>query len=295
MRFTNKLNLPQAVVDAIIAANEEYSRGDSTISISELLTPPRIIALRRRHKDEIVEDVADLVFSLIGTSIHDKLEAANSIGISEKRLFTEVLGWRISGKFDHFNLEKGRLTDYKMVTGWKVRNGEPDPDFEKQLNLYAELLDRSSYSVSSLCNVCFIRDWSKRQAAREPSFPQQQVVEIEVPLWPKEKRVAFLEERVRLHQAAQSSEVPPLCTEEERWAKPPKYAVTKAGRKRAIKLCDSRAEAYMWIQGQTDSRNMIVEVRPAENIRCEHYCNVARFCDFGKSLTPTSSTEELSL
>ena len=296
MNLTNKLNLPEAVVNAIVAANEEYSRGNSAISVSELLNPPRIIALRRRHQSAIVEDVADLVYSLIGTTIHDKLEAASTVGITEERLFTDVNGWRISGKFDHFHLADGRLTDYKMVTGWKVRDGQPNADFEAQLNVYAELLELNGYTVKSLCNVCFIRDWSKRQAAREPTFPQQQVIVIDAPLWSRERRQAFLAARVALHQAAQSEGATlPLCTPGERWAKRPAYAIKKKNRKRAIKLFDDRGAAASWVAAQMDNGDMYIEDRPAENIRCALYCNVSPFCDFAAALPAQSNSEELSL
>ena len=87
---------------------------------------------------------------------------------------------------------------------------------------------------------------------------------------------------MRLHNHAQISaefgEMPP-CTEEERWMKPPVYAVHKKGGKRALKggLFSSKEEAQIFA-GESEDRVLIE--RPKTYTRCENnYCRVADFCN----------------
>jgi len=56
-KLTNKYNLPQTFYDAV--KNDDYTKGDSNISVTELISPPRKIALEEKHAGEIEEDVSD--------------------------------------------------------------------------------------------------------------------------------------------------------------------------------------------------------------------------------------------
>lgn len=70
--LTNKLNLPLAVVQAV--TNDPYTRGDSDISVTQLISPP--YQRRLRQTVEPVEDVAERLFSLYGQLAHGLLERA---------------------------------------------------------------------------------------------------------------------------------------------------------------------------------------------------------------------------
>ena len=96
--LTNKLNLPLAVVKAV--TNDPYTRGDSDISVTQLISPP--YQRRLRQTVEPVEDVAERLFSLYGQLAHGLLERAGlKVGSNvETRLFTEVSGWKVSGQYD---------------------------------------------------------------------------------------------------------------------------------------------------------------------------------------------------
>jgi len=61
MKLTNNLRLPDPMVRAV--GNDSYTKGDADISVTELLTPPQLRALRIKHHDEIVEDVSDRIWS----------------------------------------------------------------------------------------------------------------------------------------------------------------------------------------------------------------------------------------
>lgn len=74
MIFTNKLNISESLVNAI--KKDSYSKGDSDFSVTGLINPARIEALRVKHDSQIKEDVSDRIYSLLGQSIHTILERA---------------------------------------------------------------------------------------------------------------------------------------------------------------------------------------------------------------------------
>jgi len=81
----------------------------------------------------------------------------------------------------------------------------------------------------------------------------------------------------------------PVCSPEERWEKPPVYAVMKRGRVRAVRLFRSDQDAKDFIAVQKDSNTLYVEDRPPESVRCLDYCAVSGLCDWWKAnpLNPT--------
>ena len=99
MKITNKDNLPEIYVRAVKADN--YSRGDSKYSITDLLKPPRILQLERRHDDDITVDVKDLHFIASGKGFHAVMESAGQDNaLVEERLFETLDGVKISGQID---------------------------------------------------------------------------------------------------------------------------------------------------------------------------------------------------
>lgn len=270
MKLSNRLNLPDAIVAAV--QNDEYSHGTAHISVTGLLRPPRIGVLEKAHENELESDVSEHIWSLMGQSIHSILERANKTGIAERRLSMECNGWQISGGMDLVH-DDGILTDYKMTSVWKIIKGIDD-EWEKQLNLYAVLLRQHGHQVKRLQVVTILRDWSKMKASLEADYPQAQVVNIEIPLWPEGVAIEFMKERVILHQQA-SLENLPLCTPAERWQREDVFAVMKIGRKSAVKLYDNENEALKHIEGLSD---LSVVKRPGLSVRCREYCSVSQFC-----------------
>ena len=74
----------------------------------------------------------------------------------------------------------------------------------------------------------------------------------------------------------------PLCTPEERWAKPPKFAVMKNQNKRATKLFDTEEEAQSFIDfhSRNSKDKFFIEKRPGTDGKCSEYCSVCEFCDY---------------
>lgn len=283
MKLTNRLNLPQPIVDAV--RNDGYTKGNADISVTEILSPPRQAALKRIHGEEITEDASERIWSLVGQVIHGILERANTDGVAERRLSIEVNGWRVSGGMDLYN-QGGILSDYKFVTAYKFKGGAAPKEYEEQLNCYAEILRQNNEPVTHLQIVGILRDWSKLEAARDENYPQTQVIIVPVPMWEREKAQRFLSDRVTLHQQARVEL--PLCSFEDRWAKPDTFAVMKQGSSRASRVYENEAEA---INHASQNSSLYVQKRRGENTRCQHYCPVSRFCEQFISLDSAKRAE----
>lgn len=278
MKYTNKQNLPQPIVDAIIQARSAYDRGDAHISATGLLRPPRIAVLEEAHADELEEDVADCAYSIHGQTFHKLMEEANTTGVTERRFFIKVEGWTVSGQADYFL--RGLIADFKDVTAWKFKGVGVDPSYEAQLNIYAEIHRQNGHDVKRLELWAFLRDFSKLEARRDASYPQHQFLIRQVPLWTPARAQQFIRERVILHQQARVRL--PECTPEERWAKPDTWAVMKRGGKRAVKLYTHRELAETHVAGE---KSLFIVFRPGQSVRCSAYCAVSSFCSQYAKLT----------
>lgn len=285
-KITNKYNLPQTLVN--LAMRDNYSRGNANISVTELINSPRIRILKQKHHNDIVTDVSELIWPIIGRALHHVVEqGADENNIAEQRLFTEVKGWRLSGGIDLQILGSGAegervvgISDYKMTSAWAVMNEKAD--WERQLNCYAYLVEVvHGWSVNSLTINAVVRDWSRHEAARKEGYPQVPIVVLPQTLWSFAERERYVRERMKIHQDAEGAfdwgEPIPDCTDEERWFKPGKLAVMKDGRVRALRVFDvterDEAEAY------AEENKARVEERPGENKRCENHCNVSQWCE----------------
>jgi hypothetical protein len=275
MELTNNFGLPGAFVEAI--KNDTYVPGkDTDASVTGLLAPPRQQALMKLHGGDIVGDVSDRVFALIGQAIHSILERAEPSAMTEDRLYMDIEGWRISGQYDRLTLRGVTLQDYKIMSVWEVLHGLK-PEKEQQLNMLQQLAVDNGYDkISRLEVIGVFRDWSKSKARYDKKYPQAQVKRMPVELWPEEKRVEFIRERIRLHKAAR--ETLPECTQDERWATPDKWAVMKKGRKSAVRLLDSETEAEVFMRNKNVPGGYIVH-RKGESKRCQDYCDVSVFCE----------------
>lgn len=272
LTLTNKLKLPDVLVRAI--RNDGYSRGKSDISVTQLITPPYQRQLM--ETTERIEDVSDMIWSLLGTAVHHVIErAATPEDISEERFFYTVNGKTVSGQCDL--LADGTLYDFKVTSVWSYINGGK-AEWEQQLNLLrflaatkANATNDNRYVASKLAIVAFFRDFQKLKAGID-GYPEAAAALIEIPVWPMERAVEYLLERIEAHFAKE----PTPCTDEERWATAEVYALMKKDRKSAVKLFSERdpAEAMAAEKG----KDHYVELRPKTYRRCESYCSVAHSC-----------------
>lgn len=267
--LTNIHDLPQAVVDAVQA--DPYT-GGGDISCTRLIDAPQVTELGRRHADQIVTDVSDRVWSLLGQAVHTILERA---GLrqpnvqAEVRFFADVLGWQVSGQMDHHNLESRVLSDYKVTTVFKQHGND---SWTRQLNVLRWLAWKNGHQIDALEVIAIFRDWRKAEAERSNDYPPAAIQSISIPVWDLQEAQDYIEERVHLHQQARKG-LPIQCTDEERWYSGTKWAIVKPGNMRALKVYDTEPDSGQVPQGYH------VEVRPGEYKRCQMYCDVSAFCD----------------
>lgn len=273
MKITNRLNLPDALVRAVV--NDSYSPGDGHFTATGLLKPARQVMLQKQYSSELEEDVSDRIWSLLGQATHTVLERAGGNEIKEQRLYADIDGWSVSAQIDNLCLESGTLTDYKVTTSWKFKkNKPPDADYIHQLNIQAEILRHNNYDIKGLYIVGILRDWSKLEAQRNADYPQLQVVKQQIPMWASEQVVAFI--KMRISSFLNSHEILPNCTSVEMWERDSQWAVTKKGQKRAVKLFSSPAAAEAFWRITPDAYD--IKHRPGERIRCNNYCSVNKYC-----------------
>jgi len=281
--ITNKTNLHPILYQAILDQQTTYSEThtqESDISVTQLISPPRMVALQEQHKDEIVEDAADLIPAFLGSALHGALESAAFYSEDGKRFSAEnrvydcIDDWTISGMYDLLDNETHTLWDYKLCSVWEYM-GDPKKEWVQQLNVLRFICNGTGREVNNLKILAVYRDWSRNRALNGGDYPPSQVQEVEIPMWPIEETEEYIKERVRLHKDARINL--PRCTAEDRWERPTKWAVMKTGRKSAIKLHDDEETAAIHIEN-IDKPGHYIQERPGESVRCG-YCRVAEFCE----------------
>ena len=280
MELTNRLNLPSTIVSAI--EQDPYCQ-DGDISATGLIQPPRIRQLTERHHKKLSIDVADRIWPLLGSNTHYILERADTKdGLQEERFSISVDNWIVTGQPDLY--ENNTIFDYKITSVWSVLHGAKD-DWIRQLNIYAELMRQANFRVKALKIITILRDWSKYQVKKSSDYPKTQVKVIPIDLWPAEKAQEYIEERVKFHQICEKlpDEDLPLCTAEERWERPTKYAVKTKGVKKARRVLDTMEDAQTWAENNM-KKDFEIEIRQGESIRCASYCDCAPYCNFYQKL-----------
>lgn len=285
MTFTNKLGLPAAIAEALRRQDEDYDGLGIGYSVSELISPPMLVELRRRFRDMVSEDVSEMAYRLLGTAMHYVIEkaSASSSVLFEQRLSVEILGTTVHGKPDSIDVD-GWLNDYKCTSVWSFLLGDK-PEWEAQLNLYDLLARLNGFKApSGLRIVAILRDWSNGARMNDPArYPDSPILIREIPRWEPEEQTLYLARRVKEHISVSGRPVEeiPWCTPEERWQDPDRFAVMKGANKRATKVCDSEEEAAAFIAAQTKDGPFRIEKRPSTPTRCLNYCEVCDHCPFG--------------
>lgn len=289
MNITNKFNLPDPVVRAL--KHDDYTRGDSNRSVTQLIDSPRVRILKKEHRDEIAYDASELIWVALGKAVHRMFED-HGVGKwrPEERLFAEVGGWRVSGQIDiqfDEDVVNGRplvsLYDYKVTSVhsliyWKA-------SYDQQQNFYAWLCEQNGMSVHRLFIVFIFRDWKKNEALKGGDYPESPILCVPANLWTPQEQNDYVDERVRVHQEAEyqrlTEGILPPCTDEERWKSAAQFAVKKPKNKRARRVLGSYDEAAAYMkENNLSGEEFVIEERPAEPKRCAgDWCPAAPWCD----------------
>lgn len=264
--YTNIHGLPDAFVNAVL--NDPYT-GGGDVSTTKLIDAPKRRTLYKQHKDFVVEDVSERVWSLMGQAVHAVLERAQTSAMVEERLYAEVNGWKVSGQFDRMHLADRTLQDWKVCSVYKAKG---DVSWERQLNVLRWLAHKNGYEIDKLQVVAIFRDWKRSESLRKgDEYPKQAIGIVDLPTWELSDAEAYVAERVALHQRSDAGE-DIECTPEERWYSGTTYALMKDGGVRAKKVVPILADL-----GEIPPGHHVQE-RPGVNRRCEDYCEVAPFC-----------------
>lgn len=279
MKLTNEYGIPQTFINVL--ERPTYNKGKAHLSATQLLNSPKIVALTRKFEDEIEQDASEMVWSIVGSAIHNFLEQGkDEHHIVEQRIHIEHDGWHITGAIDLQEVEADgiHVKDYKFTSVWAAMNDKPD--WESQLNIYAWLVEKvKKVPVKSVTIVAMLRDWSRRDREKE-GYPKAPILEIPMNLWSMEKREAYIAKRISLHSACEFAIETdgglPDCTPEEMWEKPTVWAIKKKGNVRAKSLYESEVFATEALEQL--GKDYEIEVRQGERTRCANFCPVSQYC-----------------
>jgi hypothetical protein len=294
MKIKNDGDYPQPIYDALI--HSDYDRGESDYSITQLIDSPRPRRLKEIFKNQVSYSASEFAPSVMGSAGHSLIERfAKPPFVAEERVFypyrlSNGESLIISGAIDLQKIDKDgvrEISDLKFCKSYAVING-PKREWELQLNGYAWLLRRNGHRVTKLQVIAYITDWNKRKALSEIDYPAHQLTIVDVPLWDYKAQDNYFVERLTLHSESELSppDELPLCSDEERWAKPTSYAVMKNKNIRALRVFSNYATAKAYIEehlsGDTKNKYRIKE-RPGEYVRCASWCKVSKFCNQNRS------------
>jgi len=292
--ITNKMNLPQPFVDA---ATSDHQYKEHRYSVTEVLGGTCEAVLKRRHQGEADEDVADSIWRIFGTAVHEVLRKATATEsqLQENWLSVPIVGdYELSGIFDLYDDSTGTVTDWKTASIWKVKFGDFS-DWRQQTLAYCWMLRESGFDARRGEIVALLKDHSKRDAKIKASegYPPHPVFQIAWDFTDEDFRdiedeIIHWFARVTSQEMVTDEQLTP-CSPEQRWHKDDKWAVMRKGQKRAVKLFDARDEALgfmQWLGSQPSNKNreLYVEHRVGEDTKCQSYCSVAEFCPYGRRL-----------
>ena len=310
MRLLNAHNIPEAMIKAM--SNFQEPKED-VLRVSELIGAPKQKKLRIKYWAFIEEDASERLWALLGQAVHYILEkGAPDNSFKEERLQYMIDGVLISGQSDIWC--DGEIGDYKVTSVYSFLLGMK-PEWVAQLNVYRWLWEKNGFKTNSLKIHAILRDWIKSKAMLDPKYPQINQITVDIPLWTMKETEAYIKRRIALHKLPKA----PDCTDEEKWTRPTTYAVMEKDGKRARRVCSTIGEANLWVKNNskwyivTDEKKkspsflvmkhglvkhrgafktleeaesyvkinetLRVEIRKGKNVKCEGYCNVAKWCN----------------
>lgn len=282
MIYTNKLNLPQSIVDSV---KDKYEPQPNRYSITELLGSVQQIILFRKHFNQIEVDVSDSVQTLFGTAVHNILEENTNESDVETEIKMEVqIGQDIIvGKFDRRNLKEQLIEDYKTgKTSMIIKQ-----DFEEYrlqgLGYAWMTLIKTGVITKKLKFYILLKDWSKIKASTSANYPQSPIYVWEYNI--QDSDYDYIEKYIKdkltqIHTySGDYKGWTPGCSDEERWYTGTTYAVYKnVGDKRATYTTNDEEDAHNYITNKLNGAGEI-QVRRGEYLKCKLYCNCNKFCE----------------
>lgn len=210
--ITNDNNHEELLVNVL---KSDYKYKDKQYSVTTILNGVGGITealLKRRHNDEIIKDVEDMVWLMFGTAFHSYLEHAEDefVEVDEETYnnFKDMvkdhktladgtnstdceMHYYIKPKLKEEHLTYNcQMTDY-VLTGYSdlyniLTNEVTDyktasinkvrfkdwEDYIKQTKYYALMLNKMGYPCNIGRIIAFLKDWSQSTAKRESDYPK---------------------------------------------------------------------------------------------------------------------------
>lgn len=196
--------------------------------------------------DDLEEDPDDCMFRFLGTKVHLNLEELTGDMLAEEKMEDKDL----TGIFDLYDHEEKCLYDYKTSGSYKIakalglkeidipvpgeffksgpRKGqqktqkkivqkEPDcRDWELQLNKYRLMIEDAGFPVERIKIEAIVRDGGTYLAKQRGIVKNSYIIPIRK-LPDEEVKEYFADKSKALLDAISKKEMPPICSEDERW------------------------------------------------------------------------------
>lgn len=302
----------------------QHKPNKDRIGVTDLIDPPRIRELKRRHWDDpdFTINVTHNVAALLGSGFHDRVQkgleklkivpplqvqtAEGLINFDPTKLLIEqklempyahLANVMLVGRFDVWY--DGYLPDWKTGKAFTLVKDPNATGYVAQPNIYAYMLkklrDLDTHRVST---VFALKNFEWRKSLQQEDYPETETLEVPQPLWELDETAAFIQQRLALHRLHQflPEEEFAECTEDERWESPTQHAVftKKKGsqdfKKVASRVLGSFMDAVDWVNSKGLSVDDVrFDKRPGEPIRCQPmFCDAFQVCPLGQALREKS-------
>lgn len=321
IKYTNSLNMPLSLAVYLATDHYDHAAVGEGLSATTLLKPIKQVILSKRVAGvEGIPDVAGMISSRVGTSIHtgikdawlnNHVQALTDLGYPpaiikkvvvnpepgtdltgkipvylEVRTSKEVCGIKVSGEFDF--VAEGNLEDHKSTGVFTYMKQTKDEDYILQGSIYRWLNPDLITGPHIGINYIFM-DWSSAQAKQQPDkYPQHRLMQKKYALMSIADTEAYVVNRVqtllRLWNAPE--DLLPPCTDKDLWRSDPQYKYYKkpenaTNGSRSTKNFETLLEANQ--HKAKDGDVGIVKIVPGEVKAC-NYCAGAPACKQRKAL-----------
>ena len=316
MKVTNELHLPQAFVDAVSVERHNKKGSYSATTLNK--GTKEVVLMERHWDEFVVdasdsvwavwgtavhkifeENDTSHIIKVINSIIHSAEWNDNEKTVFQKLInvirnrytkedsFTEeffevpVSNSKVTGKVDLYNMKHGLIEDWKTASVNKIMMADFS-DWYKQGMTYAWLLTQNGFPVRRCRFIAMLKDFSFTKADTTSGYPKKPVYVYEFEVLEEELKQTgerILKKVLELEAAENlADDEIPQCLPEERWANPPKWAVMKEGRNKAVRVFENKDLAEL-CQNQL-GENHYLEERPSVSRRCQKYCICNEFCNY---------------
>jgi hypothetical protein len=217
MRINNASGLPEIIYKWL--QQDMYDGAGDSISATTLLKPAQEYWLTQRYWNDIEVDAIDRIWSLFGQGVHAVLEKLEGEELQEERLFAEIEGAKISGKFDL--IHNNKLIDWKTTSSFTIIYNSREQEWKKQLSIYRWLFKKARKITldSEATIVAILRDWSASNVSRIKNYPKLPIMEIPIELLSLKDTEKLITNKIELFRQYEDTPDGQLleCTPEEMW------------------------------------------------------------------------------